>query len=62
VVLALDPFLRDIPFISKEALLFRELMKALEEDERRRVKAKPGKGELEEEEVRKALASRKIVL
>lgn len=28
VVVALDPFLKDLPLISKEAFLFREIMKA----------------------------------
>jgi hypothetical protein len=32
VVLALDPFLKDLSVISKESLLFREVMKAYEEE------------------------------
>lgn len=61
VVLALDPFLRELHFVSKEAFLFREVLKAQEEEERR-LKARPGKEREAEEQARRALASRKIVL
>jgi hypothetical protein len=64
VVVALDPFLKDLPLISTEAFLFREVMKTLENEEKKRLKGKPRRKEeeAEAEEARKALAGRKIVL
>lgn len=45
VVVALDPFLKDLPNISKEAFLFREVMKAFENEENKRLKGKPKRKE-----------------
>lgn len=41
VVVALDPFLKDLHSISAEAFLFRELMKTLESEEKKRLQEKP---------------------
>jgi hypothetical protein len=47
VALALDSFMRDLPLMSKEAFLFREVWRHYENEEKKRVTARPSKEKAE---------------